>query len=155
MTGVLLGSSDVLLLDEKIGASSLAVDYVVASPLRRARRTAELLFPEAAITVVPELAERGLGEWELKSWKEVEAGWPELASRAGADWFGFTPPAGEPWMDFAARVTSGWRRISHSRATAIVAHVGVNSVLAHLAAGREIASFQQDYLEVISFVLFD
>jgi broad specificity phosphatase PhoE len=155
VAGVLLGSSDVPLINEDIAPCALTVDHVLASPLRRAGRTAELLFPGAAIAVVPELAERGLGEWELKSWDEVEARWPELAARAGGDWFGIMPPGGEPWEDFAARVGRVWGGVSRSGATAIVAHVGVNSVLAHLADGREIASFQQDYLEVISFGLSD
>lgn len=155
LTGVLLGSGDVALASEELAPSMLAVDRVLASPLARARRTAELLFPGFAIAFVPELAERGLGEWEQKRWDDVEAGWPELAARASLDWFGTTPPGGEPWPDFAARVERGWLRVPRDGTTAIVAHAGVNSVLAHLAAGHDIASFQQDYLEVISFAISD
>jgi broad specificity phosphatase PhoE len=155
VTGLLLGSSDVSLLNEDIGPSSLLVDFVLASPLCRARRTAELLFPGAMVAIVPELAERGLGEWELKSWGEVVAGWPDLATRAGADWFGVTPPGAEPWDEFVARLGQVWDGVSRSGTTAIVAHAGVNSVLAHWADGRKIAAFQQDYLEVISLVVSD
>ena len=155
MTGVLLGSSDVPLMNEEIAPSALAVDCVLASPLRRAWRTAELLFPGPSVAILPELAERGLGEWELKSWGEVVAGWPDLAARAGTDWFGVTPPGGEPWDEFVARLGQVWDGVSRSATTAIVAHAGVNSVLAHWADGREIATFQQDYLEVISLGLSD
>ena len=155
MMGVLLGSGDVALASEELAPSVLAVDRVLASPLARARRTAELLFPGFAIEFVPELAERGMGEWERKRWAEVEAEWPELAARASLDWFGTTPPGGEPWNDFIARVECAWRAIPRFGATAIVAHVGVNAVLAHLATGRELVSFQQDYLEVISLALSD
>ena len=155
VTGVLLGSGDVALASEELAPSMLAVDHVLASPLARARRTAELLFPGFAIEFVPELAERGLGEWEQKRWDDVEAGWPELAARASLDWFGTTPPGGEPWGVFVARVERGWRAVPRLGTTAVVAHAGVNSVLAHLAAGRELSSFQQDYLEVISFALSD
>ena len=140
---------------EETAPSLLRVDRVLASPLARARRTAELLFPGFAIEFVPELAERGMGEWERKRWAEVEAGCPELAARASLDWFGTTPPGGEAWPDFAARVERGWHRVPRDGTTAIVAHVGVNAVLAHLATGRELVSFQQDYLEVISLALFD
>ncbi|MFN0102913.1 MAG: histidine phosphatase family protein [Bryobacteraceae bacterium] len=155
VTGVLLGGSDIPLASEELTASTLVVDRVLASPLARAWRTAELLFPGTEITAVPEFAERGLGQWERKRWDEVEAEWPELAGRASVDWFGTTPPGGEPWSDFVARVERGWRGVPPAGAIAIVAHVGVNSVLAHLADGRELASFQQDYLEVISIALSD
>ena len=140
---------------EETAPSLLRVDRVLASPLTRAFRTAELLYPGVRISVVPELAERGMGEWEQKRWVEVEAEWPELAARASLDWFGTTPPGGEPWNDFIARVECAWRAIPRFGATAIVAHVGVNAVLAHLATGRELVSFQQDYLEVISLALSD
>ena len=128
LTGVLLGSSDVPLLAGDIAPSRLAVERVYASPLARALRTAELLFPNAAMVVVPELAERGLGEWELKRWAEVEAEWPELAARASADWFATTPPGGEAWGEFAARVERGWLGIDRVQSCAIVAHAGVNAV---------------------------
>jgi broad specificity phosphatase PhoE len=153
--GLLLGSSDVQLADEEIAPSALQVDRVLTSPLVRALRTAQLLFPTAPVSVLPGLAERGLGEWEMKSWKEIQKHWPDLAAQAELDWFQNTPPAGEPWEDFMARVERVWRSVPRSGTTAIVAHAGVNSVLAHLADGREFASFQQNYLEVISLAFFD
>lgn len=155
ITGVLVGCSDTPLASEQLEPSVLEVDRVLASPLGRARRTAELLFPAFALSVVPELSERGLGQWERKRWDQVEEGWPELAAQTSTDWFGATPPGGEPWPDFLARVERGWRRVPPVGTTAIVAHAGVNAVLAHLATGREVASFQQDYLEVISFAVPD
>lgn len=155
ISGVLLGSADVPLATEALNPLALAVDRVLTSPLTRASRTAELLFPNAHIQIVPAFAERALGEWEQKPWAAVEANWPELAARAAADWFATTPPGGEPWSEFAARVEAAWRTISRSGPTAIVAHAGVNAVLRHLATGEAVASFQQDYLEVISLVLPD
>jgi alpha-ribazole phosphatase len=155
VTNVLLGSSDVPLASEELPPSELGVDYVVASPLRRARRTAELLFPGFEISIFPEFVERDLGKWEQKHWSEVEAGWPDLAAQANTDWFATTPPGGERWPDFAARVESRWRKLPRERTTAIVAHIGVNAVLANLATGRDLVSFQQDFLEVVSFVLSD
>jgi len=152
-TGVLLGSSDVPLMNEDIGPSPINVDRVYTSPLQRALRTAELLFPNCPIAILPELAERGIGEWELRTWAEVQTGWPGLAERASADWLSVTPPGGEPWDLFAARVTRAWDAISKNGSTAIVAHAGVNSVLAHLAGVGDIASFQQNYLEIISIAI--
>lgn len=154
-TGLLLGSSDVQLADEDIAPSALRVDRVLTSPLVRAFRTAQLLFPTASISVLPDLAERSLGDWEMRSWSEVQKHWPELAAKAELDWFKNTPPGGEPWAGFVARVERVWLSLPRFGTTAIVAHAGVNSVLAHLADGRPLASFQQDYLEVISLALFD
>lgn len=155
ISGVLLGSSDIPLAGDVVPPLALPVDSVISSPLRRAIRSAELLFPAMPIVVLPEFAERGLGEWETKSWDEVEAGWPELAAKASVDWFGTTPPGAEPWPDFISRVERGWRSVPKAGSTAIVAHAGVNAVLANLAGARDLMSFRQDYLEVISIAISD
>ena len=80
VTGVLLGSTDVPLAADALAASQLQVNRVFSSPLSRALRTAELMFPRHELTVLPELAERGLGEWEMLPWAALEAGWPALAA---------------------------------------------------------------------------
>jgi len=154
-SGVLLGSTDSPLAVEDLVPFRRPVDRVWTSPLRRAVQTAELLFPNRKIAIAPELAERALGEWDGLAWAEIETQWPELAARASADWFSFTPPGGEPWTEFMARVERAWRRIPTSSATAIVAHAGVNAVLHHLITARDVAGFQQDYGEVIEVVLPD
>jgi len=149
VTGVLVGSSDVPLADEPIAPLALAVDRVYVSPLSRALRTAELLFPNAEMRVVPGLAERALGAWELRTWAEIEA------EVAGRDWLAVTPPGGESWKQFAVRVTESWAALPKPEATAVVAHIGVNSVLHQLLAGGDPVAFQQNYLEVVSVALFD
>lgn len=155
VSGVLLGASDVPLAGDAIAVSPIVVDRVLTSPLVRARRTAELLFPGMALTVVPEFAERGLGEWEGRRWDEVERVWPELARQAGEDWFAVTPPGGEDWAGFTARVAAGWARVPRSGSTAIVAHAGVNAVLRQLVDGRDPVSFTQNYLEAIPLAISD
>ncbi len=147
--GVFVGSTDVELVSEDFGVCGLEVSRVLTSPLRRARRTAELLFPGRELEVVPEWAERDLGGWELKSWKEIVAECPA----AEADWFGVRPPGGEFWGDFVERVTAGWRRVGPADGCAIVAHAGVNAVLRKMLVGGEWASMRQDYLEVISIAV--
>jgi len=154
-TGVLLGSTDTPLAGEPISPSNLEVNFVFSSPLQRARRTAELLFPDRDIAVLPELAERGLGDWEGKRWEEIEAAWPDAAARASADWFGEKPPGGESWEEFTARVNRAWIRIRASSVCAVVAHAGVNAVLRHFATGADFVSFRQDYCEVISIAIPD
>lgn len=155
MAGVFLGRTDLPLADQTLAPSQLEVDRVFASPLLRARQTAELLFPHREITILAGLAERDFGDWEGKRWDEIEAGWPEQTGLAKADWFGTTPPGGEPWSVFFERVQGVWERLPAAGAAAIVAHAGVNAVLWHLASGANFAAFQQDYGEVISLALSD
>jgi broad specificity phosphatase PhoE len=147
--GVLLGSTDVALLLETVPAVQFAVATVFASPLQRARRTAELLFPNQPVTILDGLAERDLGEWD-----DVKQGWPDLACSAALDWLGTTPPGGESWRGFVERVTTTWNMMCHTeKPIAVVAHAAVNAALAELIAGRDPAEFQQAYLEVLTLEL--
>src|SRR5687768_8075827 len=114
--GVFLGSNDVPLASESLSPSTLNPASIFSSPLKRARRTAELLFPSRKITIVPELAECNFGDWEGKSWEEIQSRWPELASRKVDDWRGCMPPNDEPWPDFFGRVWNAWDRIRCSPA---------------------------------------
>lgn len=151
VSGVLLGRKDVSLGSSPIEAASFDVASVFASPLLRARRSAELLFPNHPITVLDGLAERDVGDWEGHSWDEVEKLWPELAARAELNWFLTTPPNGEPWDGFVERVGSAWSKVRSAEGpVAIVAHAGVNAVLAELIAGYDPAGFSQQYLEVLT-----
>jgi broad specificity phosphatase PhoE len=154
--GVLLGRTDVALSAAAIPPAGFAVATVFASPLRRARRTAELLFPDQPVTVLDGLAERDLGDWEGRSWDEVEHGWPALARSAAVDWFTTTPPGGESWDRFVERVVSAWHVVRQAGSPiAVVAHVGVNSVLSQRIAGGDAAVFQQAFLEVLTLEFED
>jgi broad specificity phosphatase PhoE len=149
--GVFLGSRDVPLESESLAPSTVAPASIFSSPLRRARRTAELLFPWREIVVIPELAECHFGDWEGRTWNEIQASWPELAAASMSDWRRFAPPGGERWPDFVDRVGRAWDRIRPSPAPiAIVAHGGVNSVLAQRIAGRDPFTFHQNYCEVLT-----
>ena len=123
---------------------------VFSSPLLRARRTAEIFFPDREIEFLPELTEVSLGEWEGLAWQEIEARWPELAREKLRDWRGVNAPGAEAWVDFEARVATAWQQILAAPSPcAVVAHAGVNSVLSQLATGRDALQFSQQYGEVI------
>jgi probable phosphoglycerate mutase len=67
----------------------------MSSPLQRARRTAELLQPSAAVTVDPALREMSFGTWEGYTIAELRVKVGERfldAERRGLD---FQPPGGE------------------------------------------------------------
>jgi probable phosphoglycerate mutase len=151
LQGVFLGSSDPPLASENLSPSSLDAASIFSSPLRRARRTAELLFPQGGLVVLPELAECRFGEWEGKTWDQIEARWPELAGVRLRNWRRSTPPGGESWDEFTARVKQAWEHIRLApMPIVVVAHGGTNSVLAHLIAGRDPFGFTQQYCEVIT-----
>lgn len=152
ITGVLLGQLDAPLdSQQELSPSALTVASIVSSPLRRALETAELLFPDRKIRVIPELAEISLGAWDGKSWSEIEAAWPDLAEAKRRDWTNAVPPGGEGWQDFESRVAAAWRCIrSLPSPCAVVAHAGVNAVLAKLIIGNDPFQFHQEYGEVTS-----
>src|SRR5207248_4638009 len=105
-------------------------------PLQRATATAALLRSPAEVTVLEDLAEISLGEWDGKSWEEVQRADPTVANRKREDWFGVTPPGGESWARFATRVARALDGVrSGPMPAAIVAHLAVNSVIAATILG--------------------
>jgi broad specificity phosphatase PhoE len=157
LTGVMLGRTDPALSArgrEQMSSIHLPVEVVYASPLRRARESAELLPGAAPIVVIDDLMEVALGEWDGKVWSEIERDYPDLAARKLADWTAVTPPGGEPWSAFTARIDSALHRILKGRLpAAVVAHVAVNGWIAHRVAGRDPFSFQQPLAGVEEFLV--
>ena len=75
--------------------------HVVSSPLRRARRTAQLLCPEAREPLlVPGLKERGAGAWTGLTHAEIDRRWP--GAREGT----WRPEDYEDAADVAARASA-------------------------------------------------
>ena len=151
IAGVLLGQLDPPLEPGDIPPSSIAAATVFTSPLQRARQTAVKMFPRHSAIVLPDLAEIGMGEWEGKSWREIETTWPELATAKLAGWTTVTPPGGETWKKLEARAGRAWKTICQAEPpVAVVAHVGINGLLYFAATGAPAAEFTQDYCEVIT-----
>ena len=100
----------------------------LSSPLQRARRTAELVRPAAAVTIDPALREMSFGAWEGATLARLRAEVGESfldAERRGLD---FQPPGGESPRMVMARL---------SRWSATIAEQGVPVVaVSHKAAIR-------------------
>jgi broad specificity phosphatase PhoE len=149
ITGVFLGSRNDVPLKGAPPRFDFAVDVVYVSPLARARQTAEGI--DAPKVVIDDLREIDFGEWGGLSWDQIEARWPE-ALAYGRNWFGTSPPGGEPWEAFVARVEGALRRILQDpRPKAIVAHGAVNAVIGAALSGRHPGKCRQAYAEVASF----
>jgi probable phosphoglycerate mutase len=110
-----------------------AADHAyVASPLRRARETMEIvraaLGLEAAGYAVDErLLEISYGEWEGLTLPEISARDPKRLAAREQDKWGFRPPGGESYRDVAARVAAWYA--TASRDTVIAAHGGIARAL--------------------------
>lgn len=155
VAGVLLGRTDppLSVAGRTNAAAQLAeldVRIVYSSPLRRCRETAGAI--GAPLVVLDNLAEIGLGEWDGLSWSEVERRYPELARVKVEDWFRVTPPGGEPWDAFAARVREALGVIlAGPLPAAVVGHLAANAVLAESLWGEDAYGFRQAYCEVREF----
>ncbi|MBZ9558580.1 MULTISPECIES: histidine phosphatase family protein [unclassified Modicisalibacter] len=126
------GSRDVALTArgeaEARAASALlgevAWPLVAASPLQRARRTAELAVGRAPDRLVEGLMERD---------------WGELQGRpipARLDQLG-TPEGGEPWRDFVARIVAALNGLLEQvDIPLVVGHAGLPRAIRYLATGR-------------------
>jgi broad specificity phosphatase PhoE/ribonuclease HI len=100
-----------------------AVDVVIASPVRRARESAEIVAERLGLAVVeePGFAEMEFGVWDGLTFAEVEKKWPEELS----GWLGsvdVAPQGGESFREVQERVLAGLRRVltSHAGKTVIV-----------------------------------
>lgn len=150
--GVLLGRADPPLSgrglrDAREKLRNLDVVIAYSSPLARCRETAGVL--GAPIRILDNLAEISFGEWDGLSWEQIERRYPSEAGRKSRDWFGVTPPGGEEWTVFAARIRAAIDEIRKGPGpAAVVTHVAVNSVIAQILTGSEPAVFQQENCEI-------
>ena len=129
--------------------STLAVDHVYVSPLRRAQQTAaHICSPQ---TTLDDLAELHFGDWEGLTWDEIAARDPERAERKLANWFVEPAPNGETLDELLKRLGTVLHLIqgsSYSR-VAIVAHAVVNGAIRSLLTGGEPADYRQQYMEIV------
>jgi probable phosphoglycerate mutase len=112
-------------------------DYqVMASPLQRARRTAEILFPGRAIAIEERLIEIAFGDWEgkvLAELRDLPGGDARARESLGLD---FTAPGGETPRDVQERLRPLLAEIAASgQPTIAVAHKAVIRALMALATG--------------------
>lgn len=126
-----VGATDEALLPESREALKALrlprVARVYASPLLRCVETAEILFPDAPLELVPDFRECGFGAFEYKNFAELR---DHPAYRAWLDSRGFLAfPGGESRGDFCKRVLQAFDRVSEEAEAlggdaAIVAHGG-------------------------------
>lgn len=153
LRGVVLGHTDTALSEAgKLCAQRISTPQatVYCSPLLRARETALCLTPSPII--LEDLREISYGDWDGRTWSDIEQSDPDLARRKANDWRGVTPPGGEPWPAFEQRVRRALLAIRDTGAPcAVVAHLGVNSVIHAALTGSDALGFRQGYCEVLQY----
>lgn len=128
-------------------ASLGGVDVIVASPLTRARQTAQAVADELGLEVAidDDLRECDFGEWDGLTFAEAQArGGPALST-----WLAtpeIAPPGGESLLQLSARVAEAQQRILAAHAgkgVLIVAHVGSIKMLVREALGAPISTIHR------------
>lgn len=115
-------------------------DLVVSSPLQRCAAFAEALAEcrRLPLQLEPDLRELHFGEWEGRSAAELMHSNAEALGCFWADPYGFTPPAGEPLVQFEKRVLTAVARLQQRFAgerMLIIGHAGVMRLLLARARG--------------------
>ncbi|MDI6098109.1 bifunctional RNase H/acid phosphatase [Actinoplanes sp. NEAU-A12] len=146
------GRGDVPLTDEgeaqamaaagRVAGISREVAAVLSSPLSRCVRTAELIAAEAGglpVTIMNDLIECDFGEWEARTFAEVQERWPAEMSA----WLASTsvaPPGGESFQAVAKRVRGAMATVLSAypgKVVVLVSHVSPIKLILRdaLAAG--------------------
>ena len=146
------GRGDVPLTDEgeaqamaaagRVAGISREVAAVLSSPLSRCVRTAELIAAEAGgmpVTIMDDLIECDFGEWEARTFAEVQERWPAEMSA----WLASTsvaPPGGESFQAVAKRVRGAMATVLSAypgKVVVLVSHVSPIKLILRdaLAAG--------------------
>ncbi len=100
------------------------VSILYCSPEARAKESAVVLnkFLKVKIIVLGELAERKWGEWEKRSWPEIQE---DLKNMPLEERYNFIPPKGESWKQMEERLKKALKIIEENRGNpGIVTHMG-------------------------------
>ncbi|HEV3315941.1 MAG TPA: histidine phosphatase family protein [Candidatus Angelobacter sp.] len=136
------------------------VSVVYASDLKRAAQTAEAIASprELNVQLRPSLREIYFGDWEGRSWDEIEAADPALAASWLKAYPNNTPPGGETFHDFEQRVRDELAAVAVliDSEVAAVTHAGFIRTAISLISGAPIRSITNlDYGSVTELRLVE
>jgi broad specificity phosphatase PhoE len=124
------GRDEVTRLAARLQCATL--DAIFSSPLQRAVETATIInsFHNLPLTLIPEISEINLGEWEGLNYSDVRAQFPEIHQRWISD-PDFPIPGGESFSTVCARTRTGLERILQGdhKHILITGHASVNRAI--------------------------
>ncbi|MDA3852054.1 MAG: histidine phosphatase family protein [Spirochaetaceae bacterium] len=119
---------------------------VYVSPIGRALTSAQTIFPNASLNPLEDLKEIALGDWEGKSYEEVQV--PEINDEEnfwGKPHLFKARPNGESFLDVQTRSVNALNHLIKSHENnhqiAVVSHTVVIKSLLHHFEGRELDRF--------------
>lgn len=133
---------------------------IFSSPLKRARQSTSVFFPNMPYIVDRRLIERDLGDWKNKPKSDVRCAYPDAFFKGGNLNFNYTPPGGEKFEDVLKRVSSFildvYDNYGSDDEIAIVTHNGIITAVKCLINGTtsteniEFQPFLKEYVVEIS-----
>ena len=139
----------------------LPLDAVYSSDLDRSRYCAELIAAAHDLTVSAHesLRELNIGDWEGRTWAELQETYPDDWQARLRDLVNFQVPGGESLQDAADRIRPTIQKIIENHPdgdVALVAHGGANRIILLDAIGAPLEqafSIEQDYgcLNIIDY----
>lgn len=137
------------------------LDAVYSSDLDRSRYCAELIAEVHNLTVstCESLRELHVGDWEGRTWAELQETYPDDWRSRLQDLVNFQVPGGESFQDVADRIRPTIQKIITGHLggdVVLVAHGGVNRIVLLDAIGaplEQVFSIEQDYgcLNIIDY----
>ena len=133
-------------------------DRIVSSPLQRCALFAQELAGQLALPVTfdKDLQELHFGKWEGQSAAALMQTDEQALGLFWADPYRFTPPQGEPVLEFSQRVLAAVTRLQQTHAgerVLVVCHGGVMKLL--LAQARGLPREQLLNIQVVNGALFE
>lgn len=114
---------------------------VVSSDLLRARQTADAIAEDRPrLAALPDLREIHFGDWEHRSFADIEDTDPELIFQFWDNPGDVSAPGGESWNALAARVNRGVEQLHGLKEVIAVAHFG--AILTQVQRAQQITPKQ-------------
>ncbi|WP_286947226.1 histidine phosphatase family protein [Acetobacterium sp. UBA5834] len=112
----------------------ISLDCAYTSPLCRCVATLDILLGERSIPrfTIEALQEINMGDWDGKSFAEIEEHYPGSYEQRGRELDVFAPPAGESFVALQKRVLPAFAEMvkeNDTRSIVILAHAGVIRVI--------------------------
>lgn len=117
----------------KLLNTAVKFDAIIASPLIRAMKTAEIIGASLKLPVIPEplFAERNFGVYEGHTIDEVKTKFPDLSARDCTHQIDDAPTGGETIREFEERILEGLQKLAlnYSDKTILLVSHGFASIL--------------------------